>query len=337
MRYFVLLGLVLLTALSYTGYWFYAAGEVVGAIEKWAEQRRAMGMSVAYDELEVGGYPFRIRVDAPGVQIGVPAHPLKPVLNSASLSAIGQPWKLNHILVQLNGAHELRFAMGTRQRSARLDMETGLASIKLTENGAIDRISLDFGNVAFAIDKTTLAASERLQVHYRPGVRQDSLFDLAIQMGRSNFAIKDAQALGNEIAAFDTQLSLMGAFDDVPAGVHPVLHWRDQGGTLEVNKFHLAWGPMITDANGTLSLDDQLRPLGAMTTKITGYEVLVDVAREQGQLSDEGASAAKAALGLLAVAGGGRLSVPLNLQDGYVFLGPVKLARLAPVIQGLAK
>lgn len=332
MRYAALLGAVVLAILVWTGYWFFVAGEAVAAFETWAQQRRAMGTSVAYEDPTVSGYPFRIRIEVPGIEIGLPAHPLKPLLRTGALKAIGQPWNLNHILVELEGSHDFSFALGKIRHTAQVTLETGIASIKLGDDGRISRLSLDLGNASFLMADTILADTERLQIHLRPGQRADTLFELAIEMGRSHFASRQPMPLGNEIAAFDLQLSFQGSFKSLPPGSNPVVYWRDQGGTIEVTKLHLAWGPVITDVKGTLSLDEQMRPLGATTARITGYDVLVDLARAQGQLTDEGANAAKVALGLLAVAGGGRLSVPLNMQDGHLFLGPVKLARLAPVL-----
>ena len=72
--------------------------------------------------------------------------------------------------------------------------------------------------------------------------------------------------------------------------------------------------------------------MGAFTTKLGGYEVLLDVARDDGQMTDGAARAAKAVLGLLAAVNGGMLSVPVRLQDGEVFLGPVLIARLSPLL-----
>lgn len=333
MRYIALLGAVALAIVGWSGVWFYAAGEVVTSIENWSEQRRAMGMTVAYDELSVSGYPFRVRVDAPGVEIGMPAHPLKPLFRSNALKAIGQPWDLKHILLELNGAHSLSFGPAKTRNTFRFVTETGLASVKLDGAGRINRVSIDFGNASFAMKDTILADTERLRVHLRPGQRSETLFDLAVQLGRSRFVSPRPMPLGNEISALDLQVSLQGGIDGLPAGAHPVVYWRDQGGALDVTKMHLAWGPVITDTNGTLSLDQEMRPLGAMTARITGHNVLVDIARAEGQLSEDGASAAKVALGLLAAANGGRLSVPLNMQDGHVFLGPVKFARLMPLLK----
>ena len=58
---------------------------------------------------------------------------------------------------------------------------------------------------------------------------------------------------------------------------------------------------------------------------------LIDTLAWAGLLSAGQTLGARALLDVLAAAGGGTLSVPLTLQDGLVTLGPVAIARLAPL------
>ena len=94
----------------------------------------------------------------------------------------------------------------------------------------------------------------------------------------------------------------------------------------------LDWGRLSLRGEGTLALDEAMRPMGAMTTRLKGFELLVEAARDDGQMSAGAAVAANAALGLLAAANGGMLSVPVRLQNGEAFLGPARIARLAPLL-----
>ena len=78
MRYFILLGVVVAVALGYAAYWFYLAGLVPDQLESWAEQQRSRGWAVSYDEVHVGGFPFRLEasVTAPRLaRLGQPAAP----------------------------------------------------------------------------------------------------------------------------------------------------------------------------------------------------------------------------------------------------------------------
>jgi hypothetical protein len=107
--------------------------------------------------------------------------------------------------------------------------------------------------------------------------------------------------------------------------------WRDDGGTLEVNSFDLGWGTLQLGAKGTLALDAGLQPIGALTALLRGYNEIIDALVTGGSLRAGDAALAKIALGLLAKEGPDgnyEISAPLTLQNGYVFLGPARLARL---------
>ena len=94
----------------------------------------------------------------------------------------------------------------------------------------------------------------------------------------------------------------------------------------------LAWGSVSLSGQGTLALDAAGRAMGALTAKLKGHGALLDVAVAYGQIGKGSAKAGKLLLDLLAAANGGELSVPLRLQDGRLYLGPVILARLRPLL-----
>jgi len=74
-----------------------------------------------------------------------------------------------------------------------------------------------------------------------------------------------------------------------------------------------------------------LQPVGALTATIGGYGEIVDSLVAAGNLNAGDAAMVKVALGLLAKPapnGGYQLDAPVTLQNGQVYLGPVRLARM---------
>ena len=112
--------------------------------------------------------------------------------------------------------------------------------------------------------------------------------------------------------------------------------WRAAGGTIEVRWLNMVWGALDLRANGTMALDADMRPLGALTADIRGYEEALEAMAEAGMLRRNILPAARVALNLLAKTdeSDGRkvLTVPLTAQDGALFLGPIKLSDLPAVI-----
>jgi hypothetical protein len=138
------------------------------------------------------------------------------------------------------------------------------------------------------------------------------------------------EPLGQTIAHVDADVAVKGT---IPAGPRPaaLAAWRDDGGTLELQSLDVAWGQLAVAAKGTLSLDSAMQPLGALTARIGGYSEIIDAMVAARTMKSGDAQFAKIGLGVLARPGGdGKpvLDAPITLQNGFLFIGPVRLARL---------
>jgi hypothetical protein len=111
--------------------------------------------------------------------------------------------------------------------------------------------------------------------------------------------------------------------------------WQKQGGTLEVRQLDLAWQSLAASGNGTLALDASLQPIGAFSMELAGYGAILNALVVGGQLKPDAARFIRLGLDLLAQpdASGHRvLKAPVTLQDGSVYIGPARLAKM-PVIR----
>ncbi|MEE9194263.1 MAG: DUF2125 domain-containing protein, partial [Alphaproteobacteria bacterium] len=92
------------------------------------------------------------------------------------------------------------------------------------------------------------------------------------------------------------------------------------------------WGPLNFSATGTLALDQDLQPLLAMTATITGFNETIDALAAARAIKARDATVAKMLLSLLAKRPGGggpaELKIPLTVQDGKLFVGPVALMKV---------
>jgi hypothetical protein len=140
-----------------------------------------------------------------------------------------------------------------------------------------------------------------------------------------------ALPLGREVDAVELDATLMGP---LPDGDYPeaVLRWRDEGGVVEVRRFALDWGEVRVEASGTLTLDAATRPEGAFSAKLWNHRKLLAEMVAAKAMSPDDARLAGAALDLLAAAGGGAVSAPVTAQNGKLWLGPVAVARLSPLL-----
>ena len=112
--------------------------------------------------------------------------------------------------------------------------------------------------------------------------------------------------------------------------------WRDDGGTLDVTRLALAWGPLQFAGDGTLALDAENRPMGAATARIAGYGETIDALAQSGAIQPTVGALMKVALNFLArvdpLAGNRSVvAVPISAQDGFVSVERFKLFRIPPL------
>ena len=114
--------------------------------------------------------------------------------------------------------------------------------------------------------------------------------------------------------------------------------WRQAGGRIQLTKLAAAKGAKRLDATGTLGLDDLHRPQGRLEVTVSGLDEI---------LQRFGLGPRAAGLGglLAGVLGGGKapapspdgaagprgMTLPLRLDDGKAFLGPLPVARVLPL------
>ena len=331
-RYFYLLGALAAAAAAYAGFWFYSAAQVEEAIVAWQAKQAGEGRHVAIGELHVAGFPFRLLVRMRAPSLAWPAHPNRLRWQAEKLSAVSHPWSMDKWIVNVTGRHRLDGHFNGVPRRIAIASEQGLATYQALRGGALGRLSLDLRNVTVTGLTEQAITAQRLQLHARPSSAAQALLDVALS--GENLSVPPgpaAKRLGARIARASADVSVIGRLRP-PFGRSSLQAWRRDGGALEVRRMDLAWGSVSLSGQGTLALDAAGRAMGALTAKLKGYRALLDVAVAYGQIGKGSAKAGKLLLDLLAAANGGELSVPLRLQDGRLYLGPVILARLRPLL-----
>ncbi len=333
MRYYILIGTVIAVIGAWSGGWFYKADQLREEIERRASQSTP-ARQWAYRDLTVTGFPFRLQVDLSGPRIAWRGQAQEIIWQTDRIKAVGHPWQPHHILFDLTGRHLLKTRHGGRWRELTLDSSEAMASVETNVENQPVRLSLDARQIRLRYNGVPALQGERLQLHYRPAPGISDGLELALR----GEALEVAQGvlLPNVIGLPRTAKSvdLQATVTRLPKGemtTGGLRRWRDGGGTLEVTAFNLQWGDMEISATGSLALDGEMRPIGALTARIKGHDELLDIAVANGTMDEDSLVAARAVLGLLAAAGGGVLSVPVRLQDGQLFLGPAAIAKLARI------
>ncbi|MDJ0608457.1 MAG: DUF2125 domain-containing protein [Kiloniellales bacterium] len=336
-----LLGVLL--AATYAGYWFWAAGRAAQAIAEWQTEQEARGYAIEFGRPEIGGFPGRARTVFAAPRIAAPAGWR---YSGTSLAASADPWKPFEFEIDLTGRHRFDEA-GPEARSAELALSSGRSQVTLQPHGGLERIFLETGSLQAELSEGALppteVSAERLSAILGPlrqgdGEQPESL-DFRIDLGGLVLPDRVEAVLGQEIERLEIDATLKGRLE---AGgraedrAAALAAWRDAGGLVQVHRLVLTWGPLYAEGRGTLTLDPELRPSGKLRARFHGLDQLVDLLAEAGLIEAKQARAARGVLALLGVGvsrrGSGAMSMPVNLTRGRLYLGPLAVARLSPVL-----
>jgi hypothetical protein len=198
---------------------------------------------------------------------------------------------------------------------------------------AIDVTAVDLAGLGLAQGTKIGDAEAHIELPATPPQSHtDTALGVSLQMSDATLPAA-VPGFGDTLSGFSFSAQLKGALP--PGQIVPALsHWRDDGGTIELQSLRLRWGSLLVDASGTLALDQALQPEGAFTAVITGQDAAVDVAVKTGALKPSDAGTAKAVLGLLArpnANGDKALTVPMTIEKQKLYLGPAKLANIPPI------
>lgn len=139
-------------------------------------------------------------------------------------------------------------------------------------------------------------------------------------------------AFGPRIASISFDAALLGPLPGTPDLTARATAWRDGGGTLELQRLALGWGPLGLSGSATMALDEHMQPMGAATARLVGFDASLDALAKAGVLAPRAAQAAKGVLTILARApeGGGtpQVELPVTLQNRTLAAGRFPLVRL---------
>ncbi len=325
----VFVGVAVTAAILYAGLWFVAADNLRGNIERWAAERRAAGWHVAWEELSIDGFPFSLSAHMTMPRIAGPHAAWD--WRGPTLAAAARPWNLNNPEIVFPGRHRISVVRNGVSREFTLTAAEATGRIRFQDGRAAHiAVKLTQIDVIAANGRKTTGDALSLQVAPNSPKPSLSIALAGVVMPEGPHAV-----LGRNIGALEAEIELPGGPNLKPSSrlrLSAALgDWRDAGGTVEIKRLHLDWGGMKFDGDGTLALDSDLQPVGAMKARIQGYRDLVDGLVRARQIKERDADMAKFVLNMVARAtpgGENTVTVPVTVQDRRLFIGPAGLMNL---------
>jgi hypothetical protein len=331
---------VLALAAGYTGYWFWLAETFERNLTLWVEQQRAMGYRVSYSTSEPSGFPLAAEIQLSDVTIEAASYAATPWRTSApSVELRIAPWQPLALRVgdglNTTSYHVEWSANGRDFELSGAGIET---TIGLSTQGKPPTIAFAAERLEWQQDKRRIATAHRVEgkiAMYEVSTPVDPSIEFSIEAFQLNLLIGSApQQRTKEVYSPWLQGRLVGTVPAAP--LRPALSaWSQQGGYLDLMNISAdpADGfPPRFRGSASIALDSQLQPIvaGTVTVRDYAYVRAIDRAVADAHMTPAQGTAAKLWLSAKAEKdnGGLKVTLPLTIQDGFVSMGPIKLARM---------
>ncbi len=301
--------------------WLWGAEAKRAALAEWLQKRRAEGWQAEAAAIAVTGFPWRFetRVDAPaladpaqGWAWRAPRLDIVAPLLAPGRATLRLP---SEQTLAIPGARAVLRSDALRadlalkpERALRLETLTaGAESLALIGEGW----SLETGPAGLRI-----SASD-------PATAPDDAYALAFSAEAAQIA-----GLAAPVALDALRLTARAAFDR-PLDRRAVEGAPPQLRALSLGALEARWGAMALDASGSVRADARGYAEGRLDLRARGWRAMLRAAVEAGAIDRGLARALEAGLSLAAAlsGGGNALEVPLRLEGGSAYVGPLRVGR----------
>lgn len=329
------LGLAAL-AILYTGYWFILARIVAQDIAGWVGFYRSQGYAISYSQPPLGGFPFAVTARFVNPDVVAPDGLWR--WRTAEMRLQVQPWAPYELQFTAPGRHRLSIA-GRAPREVAITAARLNLDMHLKDGMLPDRFGLTLAEAEIQDDRvgTTLVGQLAVDGRYPfppPTDASGSSLDLIAHLSRLKLPESVKTPLGREVYSTRLVAQVMGPLPDGPPR-QAIPAWSAAGGDLELRDIELMWGGLWLRGDATLAFDRALQPLFAGSFAVANPGQVLDKLVAAGMLPPSTAMAAKIMFGALAATppegGQPQVKLPLTIQDGYLSMGPIRLAALRPL------
>lgn len=336
--------LVALAAGMWALAWVYLADEAEKRIAAAIEEASGRGWTLDCEDQTVGGFPFRVEFDCAEPQFVIEDARGRTTIKSRVLLGVALVYDLDSVIVEVTGPTTVdTFQLGGMRRSYGVATDTVRASFDFTE-GRVGAVSV----VATAVDadipsldllntgEGSLVSAARAAFHLR---RADgAALDVSITIDDARLAGEVAESLFEAPELLAEQLDFLGQVTKTDAfgAVSPAIGlaaWQGQGGELHIQRLKIETPALDVEISGIGKLDASGNAEGKFKGTFGKLDRLIDELKARGVLDNDGARIAAGAIGLLArpIKGTSKVQLPVNVNAGEVFLGPLKTMILPPL------
>ncbi|WP_421790491.1 DUF2125 domain-containing protein [Hyphobacterium sp.] len=321
---------ILIVLLAYTGYWFYARGQIAQSVAEWEAVQVAAGYEISHSPVEIGGFPYRFSVATDAVVIQAPAREGGWTIELESFRANALPYDFSHWIISLGNTARLE------QGGQALDFMFGDARFSVSGNGGVtQRIGAEVSAMTIQADGPASSVVTGVS-DLRLSAATSETGEMAVRVQLDEVGLAEEgidpvlfAAFGDEITRLQADF-VISQWNELARSAD-LAAWSQADGQYTLREFHIDWGRLDMDAEGQMTLDEALRPQGRISLNLLDPEAVVDALIETGSISQENAGAMRL-VAQSAPRGENGTAVPLAFRNGGVYFGPVRLGAVGPVI-----
>jgi hypothetical protein len=351
----LIVAIVVVLAVAWTGLWLYAASRAKSEIAAWREREYRAGRSYNCASETIGGYPFRIEWSCGAATSELKGAPPLELKLPRILAAV-QVYEPTLVIGEFSGP--LDISEPGRPPSYVVNWQLGQASVRATP-GALERASLvlDVPTVRDPriVGGDTVFRAQRLELHGRPAAgstRDNPAIDAVLRLNAG--VAPYLHAVTTKPIDADIAALVRGSTDMSPKPWPARFkEWQERGGQIDIIKARLQQDDVITVGSGTVKLTPRGNLDGNLQLTVVGLEKVLKMFEVDRMLSEGQIGSTLGALdrlipglgdiarqnlpGLVASIGQrttleGKPAVAflLRIADGVVFLGSMQVGRLPP-------
>lgn len=272
--------LLLLAALAWSGFWFYAASQAEVAADAWRAQEAKAGRVYDCARRSIAGFPFRFEIRCEGASVSLLSQTAANSAFTAKLDdirVVAQVYDPKHVIAEFKAPATLS---DSSQQSFVVNWSSGRSSV-VGLPAVPERASIVFDDPAIerlaGSTKVPLAGAKRVELHGRlaeGSVADHPVIETVVQIAQGS--IQGVHPLLAEPFDADLRGKITGLSDLVPKPwPQRFREIQGAGGHIEIIQSRIQQGDLVAVAAGTLGLSAGGRLDGELQMTVASIERVV--------------------------------------------------------------
>jgi Uncharacterized protein conserved in bacteria (DUF2125) len=316
--------------------WFVGATRYQGVVDDWIRIGRDQGYEISFDRREQFGFPSHTVLRFTNVRWkntnGIEFH-------AGDLDISADFFQTKKFKAKFKGQVQLDAPVASSPYSLTLGGEGGEVDVELSDAGIWQdcSIAMKVARLGRSPDYIFFADTIKLSSQ-RPAdePKGAKIAGLTLSAEADDVTLPAAMppSFGPKMPKLQIDLRLMGPIPDFREK-DSVMAWNKMNGLVEFDRLNVEWGPLLAHAKGAMNFDDDLQPEGAFSATIGHPDQVVERLTRGGFIAATQQNMLNSAMRYLAkpipIDGLDGIEVPIAIQLGGFFLGPIKIFAFSPI------